>query len=110
MAVNNLNNKLDNLLSTKKSSWKEKATWRSKNKDWLKYSRQIASLINKELKEQKITQKKLAELLNVSPQRINKIVKGKENLTLETINRIENALSIQLIGKVLTSEETQEFA
>jgi len=35
--------------------------------------------------------------MGVTPQYINKIVKGKENLTLETIAKIEKALGITLI-------------
>jgi len=44
-----------------------------------------------------MTQKKLAKLMGVSPQYINKVVKGKENLTLETITKIEQVLGITLI-------------
>jgi plasmid maintenance system antidote protein VapI len=33
----------------------------------------------------------------MKPQQVNRIVKGDENLTLETISRIEQALKIQLI-------------
>ncbi len=35
--------------------------------------------------------------MNVSPQQISKIVKGQENLTLETISNLEIALGIQII-------------
>ena len=44
-----------------------------------------------------MTQRKLAEKMGVSPQYINKVVKGKENLTLETIAKIEDVLGITLI-------------
>lgn len=36
--------------------------------------------------------------MDVSPQYVNKIVKGKENLSLETIAKIEEALGISLIS------------
>jgi plasmid maintenance system antidote protein VapI len=35
--------------------------------------------------------------MQVSPQHINKIVKGQENLTLETITNLELALGIKII-------------
>lgn len=35
--------------------------------------------------------------MNCSQQYISKILKGKENLSLETISKIEQALSIQII-------------
>ncbi|PLX14061.1 MAG: hypothetical protein C0594_00540 [Marinilabiliales bacterium] len=44
-----------------------------------------------------MTQRRLAEEMGVSPQYINKVVKGKENLTLETISKIESVLGITLI-------------
>jgi transcriptional regulator with XRE-family HTH domain len=49
------------------------------------------------LKAQGLTQKDLAERLNVTPQQISKIVKGEENLTLETITNLELALGIHII-------------
>ncbi len=67
------------------------------NKSWLKYSRKIAIQINSYLKSNHIKQKELAILLEVSPQQISKIIKGRENLTLETISKIEQALNINLI-------------
>lgn len=36
--------------------------------------------------------------MDVTPQYVNKIVKGKENLSLETIWKIEEALGINLIS------------
>ncbi len=96
--------KLDNLkklVSKNKSGWLEKAKWREENESWLDKSAKIAILIISEIEEQKKTkgmsQKKLAEKLDVSPQYINKLLKGQENLTLETISKIEDVLGISLI-------------
>lgn len=48
--------------------------------------------------EQCLTQRNLAKLLEVSPQYINKLLRGKElNLKVETILKWENALGITLI-------------
>lgn len=47
----------------------------------------------------KLSQKQLAERMDVSPQQISKIVKGQENLTLETISNLEIALGIQIIDE-----------
>jgi DNA-binding Xre family transcriptional regulator len=73
------------------------------NKEWLDRSANIAikilSTLRHNRKENRFpnTQKDLAELMNITPQQVNKMVKGTENLTLETISRIEKALDIQLI-------------
>lgn len=93
---------LNNIVSTKESGWKAKAIWRKANKAWLDRSGKIAIRILREIRIQKKTnnmsQKKLAKLMDVSPQYINKIVKGQENLTLETITKIEKVLGINLIN------------
>jgi ribosome-binding protein aMBF1 (putative translation factor) len=44
--------------------------------------------------------------MKVSPQQINKIVKGQENLTLETISKLEIALNIQLIDERIGHSKT----
>lgn len=49
------------------------------------------------MEQMKITQKQLAEKMNCSQQYISKILKGKENLSLETLTKIENALDIQIL-------------
>ena len=73
------------------------------NKEWLDRSANIAikilSTLRHNRKENRFpnTQKDLAEIMNITPQQVNKMVKGTENLTLETISRVEKALDIQLI-------------
>lgn len=90
--------KLNNLSKGQVSNWKEKATFRLKNRKWLKYSSNIARRIAASLEERKdLNQKTLAELLNVKPQYISKVLKGEENLTLETISKLSAVLGIELI-------------
>lgn len=83
----------------KKNSWLDKAKYRSTNRKWLDYSSQIArrilAVINS---DQDLSQAQLAKKLNVTPQHISKIVKGQENLTLETIAKISDALGVELIS------------
>ena len=86
-----------NKLASKKSKWIDEAKERRDNKVWLKYSQGIAIKVLKALREKGLKQKELAELLFVSPQQVNKIVKGRENLTLETISKLEQALEIKLM-------------
>jgi len=98
MAVDNLKEKLAQLVSKEPSQWAADAKYREVNKSWLKRSQAIAIKITKTLREQKMSQIDLANLMSVSPQQVNKIVKGKENLTLETIAKLEQALNIELIS------------
>jgi transcriptional regulator with XRE-family HTH domain len=70
---------------------------KSENRSWLKKSADIASKILDALDNLSITQIELANRLNVSRQHVSKIVKGQENLTLETIAKIEKVLGVTLI-------------
>lgn len=80
------------------STWRQEAEWREVNREWLECSAQIAVQVLFAIKDKGITQKELAAKMGVSPQYVNKIVKGSENLSLETISKIEQALSISLIS------------
>ncbi|PCH66968.1 MAG: hypothetical protein COC06_11975 [Bacteroidales bacterium] len=92
---------LKKLVSKEKSNWLGKAKWRRENKAWLDKSASIAIRILSEIRKQKpvnrMSQKRLAEEMGVTPQYINKVVKGKENLTIETICKIERVLGISLM-------------
>jgi transcriptional regulator with XRE-family HTH domain len=97
--MNNLE-KLNRILTYQKSTWAEEAKWRETNEYWLAQSFDIAVRVLDTLRARKMTQKELAEKMNVSPQFINKIIKGKENLSLETIGRLSRALGVKLIEVV----------
>ncbi len=90
--------KLAALVSGTSTEWQKDVKWRLENKAWLEKSSKIALKILKALKSKGITQKQLAAALEVSPQQVNKIVKGQQNLTLETITKIEAELGIELIS------------
>ena len=49
------------------------------------------------MKQEGLTQKVLAERMNCTQQYVSKILKGKENMSLDTLTRLENALGINLI-------------
>jgi len=87
-----------NKIATPDSSWIQEASERIKNRDWLDKSAKIALKVLRTLKDKSMKQTDLAEVLNVTPQQISKIVKGQENLTLETICKIEKALDIEIIS------------
>ena len=63
---------------------------------WTDKSVRIANKVVAALAERKMSKQALAALLGVSPQYVSKIVKGGENLTLETISKLEKALGIPL--------------
>jgi ribosome-binding protein aMBF1 (putative translation factor) len=83
------------------SRWKEKAEWRQKNKSWLRFSQLVAIRMLEQMAAEGLTQKSLAERLGCSQQYVSKILKGQENLSIETISKIEEALSLELLPKEL---------
>lgn len=92
-----MSNKLEALVSKTPSKWIEESNKRFEDKEGLRYSQQVAVRILRTLREKKLSQKDLANLLDVSPQTVNKWVKGSENIGLFTIGRIDKALGIKLM-------------
>ena len=74
--------------SSTPSKWRERAEWRQQNKSWLRNSQRIAMKMLKKMDELGMTQKQLAEQMGCSQQYISKVLKGQENLSLETISKI----------------------
>ena len=79
------------------SKWREEAEWRRENASWLRHSQQIAVKVLLKMKELHLTQKALAERMNCTQQYVSKILRGKENLSLDTMTRLEEALEISLV-------------
>jgi hypothetical protein len=96
--MSDIKNKLKNLASKNKSNWLEDAKKREENAFWIEYSQKIALGILMQLRKLDKTQTWLAEQLEVSPQQVNKIVRGEENLGLKTIRQIELILMVKLIS------------
>ena len=86
--------------SIKDREWIEQVKNRQKNEEWTSLSFKIAVQILRHLRFNKISQKSVAEKLNCSPQYFSKLLKGKENLTLETIWKLQRVLGITLIEVV----------
>ncbi len=104
---------INKLAGNEVSDWKAEAVERQNNRDWTQLSFKIAVRILREIRAQKpingMSQKKLADEMGVSPQYINKLVKGKENLSLETIAKIESVLGITLL-EIPTEQSSHPFS
>lgn len=102
MSINNIKNRLKES-SKQDNTWIERAKYRKENKAWIDISFAIAVKIMSAIKANKTanifpkTQKELAKAMRCSPKYVNKLLKGTENLQLETITNIEQILNISLI-------------
>ena len=102
--------KFDALVSNKTSGWHKDVNERITNKTWQDKAFDIALKVIRHMRTNKVSQVSLAKDMGVTPQYINKILQGKENMTLETICRIEAALGIKLIEVIYSSSESYELA
>lgn len=99
--------KLKQISEPAPSNWREKAQWRKDNRDWLRKSGRIAVAVLEAIDANPdMSQAKLAEKMGVTKQYISKIVKGQENLSLQTICKLESALGITLV-EVKTFQASQ---
>ena len=81
--------------------WREEAEYRRRNARWLRYSAMISLQVRDRMSEIGMTQVVLAEKLGCTQQHISMLLKGKSNMTIETIAKLEEALDIDIIGKAL---------
>lgn len=79
------------------SRWHENAERHQANKNWLRYSQSIAMKMLDKMEELHLSQTQLADKMGCSQQYISKVLRGQENLSIETIAKIESALSIQIL-------------
>lgn len=90
--------KLQEISKPRTAEAAEAAARRKRDRKWARMSQDIALSMRQHLRETGMTQKCLAEKLQVSPAYVAKILKGQENLTLETISMLQEALGRTLIS------------
>ena len=83
--------KIDNALGEVKNIME------NKREDWVCHSQAIAATMSDRMEELGMTQRVLAEKMNCTQQYVSKVLKGRENLSLETLGKIENALGITIL-------------
>lgn len=77
--------------------WMNRVDYKKENRAWIRKSVNVALKVLDTLDEKKLSKSELAEKLGVSRQKVSRIVKGQENLTLSTITKLELALGIKLV-------------
>lgn len=98
--MNSIVQKLNEHRSSTPSKWREEARYRAANRSWLRYSQHIAMMMLDRMEELGLTQKSLAEKMGCSQQYVSKILKGRENLSIETLCKIELALQLTLLPQL----------
>ncbi|RTY97390.1 helix-turn-helix domain-containing protein [Flavobacterium sp. RSP49] len=83
---------------------------RIKNRAMLRESQNIALKVLDKLEEIRWSQRKLAKEMGVTPQQITKIVKGQENLTLETQTKLQSILKIPILASYYENIEEKSVS
>lgn len=99
--MKNVIEKLEKYASPTPSKWREKLEYLNANASWLRYSQGIAMLMLDRMEELGINQNQLAERIGCSQQYILEVLRGRKNLSLETLCKIEKALDISILKNVL---------
>lgn len=94
----------DQTLSVTSRSKVQEVKIRLDMKDWAHYSQRIAAVMSKRMSELGMTQRMLAEKMECTQQYISNLLKGKKNISLETICKIENALGVEIINGLNENE------
>lgn len=81
------------------SAWREEAqaVREAKSEGWLQYSRRIAIKMAMAMKQQQLTRADVAARMGCSPQYVSRMLKGEENLSLQTISKVEDALGVPIL-------------
>jgi ribosome-binding protein aMBF1 (putative translation factor) len=85
------------LVSKEKTKTYQNLKSRVANNPHLEISQSIALRVLDKLDELGWSQKELAIKMGVSPQQVSKIVRGSENLTLESLVKLESALGLEIL-------------
>lgn len=99
-------NKLNEIAQPRSNSAIMRAEARKKSSAWRAMSQDVALAMLYYLRKNGMTQKQLAEKMGVSPAQVAKLVRGTENLKLETIAKIEEALETQIVYVARPYEES----
>lgn len=95
------------LVSKEETRTINRAKERLSRKGFLKISKMISIKILVRLDELKWKHVDLAKNMGVTPQQVNKWIKGKENFTLETLVKLSNVLGIELISVPVENQDIQ---
>ena len=90
-------NRLQEIARPRSEVAKNRARARKENRAYLRMSQEIALTLHYYLRTQGMKQSELARRLDVSPAYVGKLLKGGENLTLETISKLQMILGQELI-------------
>jgi hypothetical protein len=95
--VNNLNN-YRKLISKIKYDAIEDIKYRKENRYWLRYSQKIAFKVLTKMNQEQLSKELVSFSTKIELSVLNNILKGKENLSLEQIVKLQDFLNIKILN------------
>ncbi len=89
--------------SEEPSRFVENAQWRRENRIWLEWSRNVALRLIEYMESNGLSQKDLAERLNVSPQYVSRLLSGTVNLSFKSLAGLEDKLGLKMMKALALS-------
>ena len=83
------------------NTWITENDFKLLNPEEIKLRASIALELRRYMKDNSLKQSDLAKQLSVSPQYVNKILRGRENLTLHTFFRLNSVLNLNLVNTLI---------
>jgi transcriptional regulator with XRE-family HTH domain len=80
--------------------WVQDAKFAHDNLSWLVKMGKIVMRIRQIIKQKGMSQKQLTNIMGVAPQRISVILKGKENLSFETLCQLDDIFNLGLFNTI----------
>jgi ribosome-binding protein aMBF1 (putative translation factor) len=77
--------------------WKDRKDYSAEHRGQLKKAASVAMRVLDILDERGLSQQDLANKMKVTRQYVSKILKGQENMTFETVDKLEKAFGIELV-------------
>lgn len=105
MAINT--ERLQELAKPRNERAQRRSQERRENRAWLTFSQDIALALHYYMREKEMTQRELANKMGVSQAYVVKLLKGGENLTLDTICKLQDALGENLMNIARPYEPAQ---
>lgn len=98
---------LNTIVTKTATLWKERAKQNHTNRRNISRAQAFALELMDYMDIHKIKQKDLADKMGVSPQQVNKILRAKANLTFETLDKIADALGVNISSpKIIINTRT----
>jgi len=80
--------------------WKDRKDYKPEHRGQLKKAVSVAMRVLDILDERGLSQQDLADKMKVTRQYVSKVLKGKENMTFETVDKLEKALGTEIVQVV----------